>query len=83
VIIRIDRVRCQCRSDLDRIGPATRARWPASGWPEPAAGAARRGIGELASLRYRGGSDGIDLDRTVDQLIEHPVPEEDDIIFAY
>ena len=33
-----------------------------------------------ASVRYRGGSDDIDLDRTVEQLVEHPVPEEDDII---
>ena len=41
---------------------------------------ARRGTGELASLRYRGGSDDIDLDRTVEQLIEHPLPDEDDII---
>jgi Mg-chelatase subunit ChlD len=41
---------------------------------------ARRGVGELASLRYRGGSDDIDLDRTVEQLILHPLPEEDDII---
>ncbi len=41
---------------------------------------ARRGAGELASLRYRDGSDDIDLDRTVEQLIEHPLPEEDDII---
>jgi Mg-chelatase subunit ChlD len=41
---------------------------------------ARRGVGELVSLRYRGGSDDIDLDRTVEQLIEHPLPEEDDII---
>ena len=41
---------------------------------------ARRGVGELASLRYRGGSDDIDLDRTIDQLAEQPVPEEDDII---
>jgi Mg-chelatase subunit ChlD len=41
---------------------------------------ARRGVGELASLRYRGGSDDIDLDQTVEQLVEHPVPEEDDII---
>jgi Mg-chelatase subunit ChlD len=41
---------------------------------------ARRGVGELASVRYKGGSDDIDLDRTVDQLVEHPVPEEDDII---
>ena len=41
---------------------------------------ARRGVGELASVRYNGGSDDIDLDRTVEQLVEHPVPEEDDII---
>jgi Mg-chelatase subunit ChlD len=41
---------------------------------------ARRGAGELASLRYRGGSDDIDLDATIDQLVEHPVPAEDDII---
>jgi Mg-chelatase subunit ChlD len=41
---------------------------------------ARRGVGELASVRYRGGSDDIDLDATIDQLVEHPVPEEDDII---
>jgi Mg-chelatase subunit ChlD len=41
---------------------------------------ARRGVGELASVRYQGGSDDIDLDRTVEQLVEHPVPEEDDII---
>lgn len=40
----------------------------------------RRGIGELASLRYRGGSDEIDLDRTLDVLTERPVPEDDDII---
>lgn len=41
---------------------------------------ARRGVGELASVRYRGGSDDIDLDATIDQLAEHPVPEDDDII---
>jgi Mg-chelatase subunit ChlD len=41
---------------------------------------ARRGAGELASVRYNGGSDDIDLDRTVEQLVEHPVPEEDDIV---
>lgn len=41
---------------------------------------ARRGAGELVSLRYRGGSDDIDLDRTIDQLVEHPVPEDDDIV---
>ena len=41
---------------------------------------ARRGVGELASLRYRGGSDDIDLDATVARLVEHPLPDEDDII---
>jgi Mg-chelatase subunit ChlD len=41
---------------------------------------ARRGAGELASVRYNGGSDDIDLDRTVEQLVEHPVPQEDDIV---
>jgi Mg-chelatase subunit ChlD len=41
---------------------------------------AQRGIGELTSLRYQGGSDDIDLDATLEQLVEHPVPEEDDII---
>jgi Mg-chelatase subunit ChlD len=41
---------------------------------------ARQGVGELASVRYRGGSDDIDLDRTIDQLVEHPVPEDDDIV---
>jgi Mg-chelatase subunit ChlD len=41
---------------------------------------ARRGVGELVSVRYRGGSDDIDLDATLDQLVEHPVPEDDDII---
>lgn len=41
---------------------------------------ARRGAGELASVRYRGGSDDIDLDQTLEQLVEHPVPEDDDII---
>jgi Mg-chelatase subunit ChlD len=41
---------------------------------------ARRGAGELASVRYRGGSDDIDLDATLEALVEHPVPEEDDIV---
>jgi Mg-chelatase subunit ChlD len=41
---------------------------------------ARRGFGQLASVRYRGGSDDIDLDLTIDQLALHPVPEDDDII---
>jgi Mg-chelatase subunit ChlD len=41
---------------------------------------ARRGVGELASVRYRGGSDDIDLDATLDNLVEHPMPEDDDIV---
>jgi hypothetical protein len=39
-----------------------------------------RGAGELASVPYRGGSGDIDLDRTVEQFAEHPVPEEEDIV---
>jgi len=42
--------------------------------------AARRGIGDVASVPYRGGSDDIDLDRTREQLAEHPVPADEDII---
>jgi Mg-chelatase subunit ChlD len=42
--------------------------------------AVRRGAGELVSVRYRDGSDDIDLDRTVEQLAEHPVPEDEDIV---
>jgi len=42
--------------------------------------AGHRGVGELASVPYRGGSDDIDLDRTLEALIEHPVPEDSDII---
>jgi Mg-chelatase subunit ChlD len=41
---------------------------------------ARRGAGDIASVPYRGGSDDIDLDRTLEQLTEHPVPEDEDII---
>jgi Mg-chelatase subunit ChlD len=41
---------------------------------------ARRGTGEVASVPYRGGSDDIDLDRTLEQLTEHPVPEDEDIV---
>lgn len=40
----------------------------------------RRGIGELATVRYRGGSDDIDLDATLENLVEHPVPDDDDIM---
>ncbi len=41
---------------------------------------ARRGAGDLASLPYRGGSDDIDLDRTLEVLAERPIPEEEDIV---
>ena len=41
---------------------------------------ARRGAGDVASVPYRGGSDDIDLDRTLEMLTEHPVPEDEDII---
>ena len=37
-------------------------------------------LGEVTSVPYRGGSDDIDLDRTLEQLTEHPVPEDEDII---
>jgi len=42
--------------------------------------AAHRGAGTLASLSYRGGSDEIDLDRTIEVLAERPVPDDEDII---
>ena len=42
--------------------------------------AAHRGAGSLASLPYRGGSDEIDLDRTIEILAERPMPEDEDII---
>jgi Mg-chelatase subunit ChlD len=40
---------------------------------------ARRGSGALLSLPYRGSSDEIDLDRTIEVLAEHPVPEDEDV----
>ncbi|WP_233495991.1 VWA domain-containing protein [Geodermatophilus sp. TF02-6] len=40
----------------------------------------RRGAGDLASVPYRGGSDDIDLDRTIEVLAERPVPEDEDIV---
>jgi Mg-chelatase subunit ChlD len=40
----------------------------------------RRGAGELASVRYAGGSDDIDLDATLEALAGTPFPEEDDIV---
>jgi Mg-chelatase subunit ChlD len=38
------------------------------------------GSGRLVSRPYRFGSDDIDLDRTLEALTEHPVPEDTDII---
>lgn len=43
-------------------------------------GTGRRGVGALASLPYRGGSDDIDLDKTIEMLAERPVPDDEDII---
>lgn len=40
----------------------------------------QRGSGKLASLPYRGGSDDIDLDKTIEVLAERPRPEDQDII---
>jgi Mg-chelatase subunit ChlD len=40
----------------------------------------RRGAGDLVSVRYRGGGDDIDLDRTLDVLAEKPFPDDEDII---
>ncbi len=38
-----------------------------------------RGTGALASLPYRGGSDDVDLDRTIEVLAERPVPDDTDV----
>jgi Mg-chelatase subunit ChlD len=40
----------------------------------------RRGTGALESLPYLGGSDDVDLDRTIEVLAERPVPDDTDII---
>ena len=49
--------------------------------PKPAVDAARdRGAGHFASVHYRGGSDDIDLDQTLQVLAEKPVPDDEDII---
>jgi Mg-chelatase subunit ChlD len=40
----------------------------------------RRGIGDLLSTPYRGASDEIDLDKTIEVLAERPIPEDEDII---
>lgn len=49
--------------------------------PKPKADArARRGAGGFASVPYRGGSDDIDLDATLEVLAERAVPEDEDIV---
>lgn len=40
---------------------------------------ATRGIGTLESVPYRGASDEIDLDKTIEVLAERPVPDDEDI----
>lgn len=40
----------------------------------------RRGAGDLASVRYAGGADDIDLDATLENLVARPVPDDDDIV---
>ncbi len=39
-----------------------------------------RGLGDLASVPYRGGSDDIDLNRTIEVLAERPVPDDEHIV---
>ncbi|WP_245160916.1 vWA domain-containing protein [Blastococcus sp. CT_GayMR16] len=41
---------------------------------------ARAAGGELTSVRWRAGSDDIDLDRTLDALAETPFPDDDDVV---
>ncbi|MGD8166764.1 vWA domain-containing protein [Herbiconiux sp. P16] len=49
--------------------------------PKPKVDMARaRGAGHFASVPYRGGSDDIDLDQTLEMLAERPVPDDEDII---
>jgi Mg-chelatase subunit ChlD len=40
----------------------------------------RRGVGELASLPWSGGSDELDLERTLDAVAGAPFPEERDVV---
>lgn len=40
---------------------------------------ATRGVGRLESVPYRGASDEIDLDKTIEVLAERPVPDDEDI----
>ncbi|SFL45386.1 vWA domain-containing protein [Geodermatophilus ruber] len=41
---------------------------------------ARRGLGELASLRWSGGSDELDLERTLEAVAGTPLPEDEDVV---
>ena len=71
--------------DAAPVDPVVRARARAIAArlsvPKPKADArARRGAGAPTSLPFRGGSDDIDLDATLEVLAEHPVPEDEDII---
>jgi Mg-chelatase subunit ChlD len=40
----------------------------------------RRGVGELASLPWSGGSDELDLERTLEAVVGNPFPEETDVV---
>jgi Mg-chelatase subunit ChlD len=42
--------------------------------------APRRGAGELASVAYTGSADELDLEATLEALVEHPLATEDDIV---
>ena len=67
--------------DRRGAGPGPADRGPARRCPGRAGTRPRaRGPGEILSLPYRGGSDDIDLDRTIEVLTERPVPEEEDIV---
>ena len=41
---------------------------------------ARRGVGELTSVRWRGGSDEIDLEATLEAVATQPFPTSDDVV---
>lgn len=74
-------VRLDERADVDPI-VRERARRIAArlSVPRPRTVGRRRGSGERIAQPYRGDSDELDIDRTVDQLVEHPWPDEEDIV---
>lgn len=79
---RIDLADLDDRSTVDRL-VHQRAREVAArlAVPRPRSDArTRRGLGELASVAFRGGSSDIDIERTVDLLAADPLPDESDII---